>query len=817
MRIVVWIMAGVLASAAIARGAERVDFEREIRPIVAEQCVSCHGPEKHKGGLRLDRKELALEGGDSGKAIEAGHGEQSLLLKVLRGPSGDVDQMPYRKEALGAAQVQLISRWIEEGANWPAGVTIPPLRHWAFVPPVTPMVPPVAGVWARNAIDGFVQERLEREGIQHSAAASRETLIRRVYLDLTGLPPSIKDIDEFVADTTPNAYEKVVDRLLASPHYGERWARHWLDGARYADSNGYSIDAPRTMWPYRDWVIKALNADMPFDQFTIEQLAGDLLPSATAEEKIATGFHRNTQINEEGGIDPEQFRVEAIVDRVGTTGTVFLGLTIACAQCHDHKFDPITQREYYRLFAFFNNCDEPKMPVSNARDEAQAAFVAERIAKYEEEFAQSRAAVDPRIPAWEAALDAAAKGRLDAAAQRALKTPPEKRNARQKAAVAEAFLASDAEYMRKKRDYESLKQETAAVTTLVMQEHRGEPRKSWVFIKGDFTRHGDEVTPGVPAVLPELKADKSNRLDLARWIVDPANPLTARVQVNRMWMQFFGRGIVETDNDFGTQGTRPSNQPLLDWLAAEFVRQKWSMKAMHRLMVSSAAYRQASSVRPELLEKDPYNRLIARQSRVRLDAEVVRDVELAASGLLSDKIGGPSVFPPQPEGVTSVGQIKRVWKVSEGPDRYRRGLYTWVWRMTPHPLLTSFDVPDATLACTRRNRSNTPLQALTLLNDAAFVEFAQALAGRVVKEAGGDDERVRLAFRLATGRSAAEEEMIVLLRVLAKERQTYAADAAGAKQMCGGRAPSGLDGKEFAAWVMVSRVVLNLDEAITRE
>jgi mono/diheme cytochrome c family protein len=817
MRIVARIMAGALVSATVARGAERADFERDVRPVLAEQCVSCHGPEKHKGGLRLDRKEWALQGGDSGKVIEAGHGEQSLLLKVLRGPSGDVDQMPYKKEPLSAGQVQLIARWIEEGANWPAGVMITPPKHWAFVPPVTPPVPHVSGGWARNPIDCFVQERLEREGIQASAEAPRETLIRRVYLDLTGLPPSIKEIDEFLADRSPDAYEKIVDRLLASPHYGERWARHWLDGARYADSNGYSIDAPRTIWPYRDWVIKALNADMPFDRFTIEQLAGDLLPGATAEQKIATGFHRNTQINEEGGIDPEQFRVEAVVDRVGTTGTVFLGLTVACAQCHDHKFDPITQREYYRLFAFFNNCDEPKMPVSNARDEAQAAFVAERIAKYEEEFAQSRAAVEPRIPAWEAALDAAAKAKLDVAAQRAIKVPPEKRNARQKAAVAEAFLASDAEYMRKKKDYESLKGETAAVTTLVLQEHKGEPRKSWIFIKGDFTRHGNEVTAGVPAVLPELKADKPSRLDLARWIVDPANPLTARVQVNRMWMQFFGRGIVETDNDFGTQGTRPSNQPLLDWLATEFIRQKWSMKAMHRLLVTSTAYRQASNVQPELMEKDPYNRLIARQSRVRLDAEVVRDVELAASGLLSDKIGGPSVFPPQPEGVTSVGQIKRAWKVSEGPDRYRRGLYTWVWRMTPHPLLTSFDVPDATLACTRRNRSNTPLQALTLLNDAAFVEFAQVLAGRVVKEASGDEKRLRLAFRLATGRNPSADEMALLMRLLTKQRQAYAADAVGAKQVCGGKAPAGLEEREFAAWVMVGRVVLNVDEAITRE
>ncbi|HEX8914754.1 MAG TPA: DUF1549 and DUF1553 domain-containing protein, partial [Humisphaera sp.] len=594
-------------------------------------------------------------------------------------------------------------------------------------------------------------------------------------LDLTGLPPTPEQIDAFVADKSLDAYEKQVDRLLASPAYGERWAKHWLDAARYADSNGYSIDAPREMWRWRDWVIAALNRDLPFDQFTIEQIAGDLLPNATDEQKIATGFHRNTQINQEGGIDPEQFRIEAVIDRVGTTGTVWLGLSVACAQCHNHKFDPIAQKEYYRLFAFLNNQDEPTMKVGDAaQQQAHAAKVAAAEAEYK---------------------------RLEAAA----KAAPDKG----KSVAVELGI--------RKRELADLKKQTGA-TTLVLAE-RPTPRDSFVFIKGDFTRPGEPVTPGTPAVLHPLKttAAKPNRLDLARWLVDGDNPLTARVQVNRIWMRYFGRGIVETDNDFGTQGTPPSHPELLDWLATEFQRSGWSQKAIHRLIVTSGTYRQSSVARKDLAEADPYNKLLGRQNRVRLDAEVVRDVGLAASGLLVNKVGGPSVFPPQPDGVSSLGQVKREWKASTGPDRYRRGLYTFLYRATPHPLLAGFDAPDGTSTCTRRLRSNTPLQALTVLNDAAFVEMAQALAAKATAKAGDDAARAAYMFRLATSRTPDAEETKILLGLLEKERKAFAADAKAASDLAGDRKPKDAKPEEFAAWTIVARAVLNADEAITRE
>jgi hypothetical protein len=497
-------------------------------------------------------------------------------------------------------------------------------------------------------------------------------------------------------------------------------------------------------------VISALNADMPFDRFMLEQLAGDMLPNATLAQQIATGFHRNTQINEEGGIDPEQFRVEAIVDRVNTTATVFLGLTMACAQCHNHKFDPLAQREYYQLFAFFNNVDEPKLKVGEAVNEQAAQAMREQLARLEEEL----------------------KG----------------------------TDAKDRKHARFKKEAEALRRKIEeGVTTLVVDEREGEARKTHLFVKGDFTRPAEEVKPGVPRVLHAMKASANpTRVDLAEWLADPENPLTARVVVNRMWQQYFGKGIVETENDFGTQGIPPTHPELLDWLATELIRQKWSLKAMHRLIVTSAAYRQSSDVREDLRAVDPYNKLLGRQNRIRLEAEIIRDVALSASGLMVAKVGGPSVFPPQPEGVMGLGQVKRAWKVSEGADRYRRGMYTFLWRATPHPLLGSFDAPDAFSACTRRVRSNTPLQALTLLNDSAFVEFAKAMGERIVREGPGDGQgRIEYAFRLCTGRRPTEGEKDVLVRVVEGQRKDGAA--------------------EGEVWMMVARVVLNLDETITRE
>jgi hypothetical protein len=562
---------------------------------------------------------------------------------------------------------------------------------------------------------------------------------------------------------------RVIEGLLASPHYGERWGRHWLDLARYADSNGYSIDAPRTIWKYRDWVIDAFNRDMPFDEFTIEQIAGDLLPNATAEQKIATGFHRNTQINQEGGIDEEQFRVESIVDRVNTTGSAFLGLTLGCAQCHDHKFDPITQREYYQMFAFLNNADEPDLALGTPEQAADLKEHRQKIKELEDQIREQ-----------------------------------EKDSARFTNELKKAHATLN-----------KLRKSMPKIPSTMVMAERAQPRESYIHIKGDFTRHGDPVEPGVlQAVLPwkaperpfgtgkrnrrsdnlELPSE-ANRLDLARWLVDRENPLTARVLVNRIWMHYFGRGLVETENDFGSQGSPPTHPELLDWLAVELMDHGWSQKHIHRLILNSATYRQSSNVRPDLANIDPNNYLLARQSRIRLDAEIVRDVGLAAAGLLTDKIGGPSVYPPQPDGVMTLGQSKREWKASEGADRYRRGMYTFFWRATPHPSLTVFDAPDAFSACTRRARSNTPLQSLTLLNDRAQVEFAQALAQRLLAEENSDEARIQRGFEYCMARrpTAAESERL--------EKLLAACSSDGEKE----------------AWTTVARVMLNLDETITRE
>jgi hypothetical protein len=626
------------------------------------------------------------------------------------------------------------------------------LHHPLPPPPPTPGLPP-----SRNPIDAFIRERLQRDGILPSPEADRVTLLRRLHLDLTGLPPSPREVAAFLADSRPDAYETRVEALLQSPHHAERWARWWLDVARYADSNGYSIDAPRSIWPWRDWVIRAFADDKPFDTFIVEQLAGDLLPDASLDQRIATGFHRNTQINQEGGIDPEQFRIESVIDRVNTTGTAFLGLTVACAQCHDHKFDPISQKEYFQLFAFFNDQDEPTLPIPT---DAQKAALAEHQRQLRE--VNDALAALPKPDAHDANPDAKQE-----------RTRLENR----------------------RRQLE--RNRPAADSTLVLTE-RAEPRESYVFIKGDFTRRGPDVSPGTPAVLHPAgfpAGQRPNRLHLARWLVDPANPLTARVVVNRVWQQYFGRGLVETENDFGTQGTPPSHPALLDWLATELIDRDWSLRAIHRLVVTSSTYRQSSRHRPDLLETDADNRLLARQHRLRLDAEVIRDVALAASGRLNPAIGGPGVFPPQPDGVMNLGQSSREWKPSAGPDRFRRGLYTFFWRATPHPALTVFDAPDAFSTCTRRLRSNTPLQALTLLNDAAFSELARALADRVTREAPAST-RLDYAFQLCLARLPSHAERARLNRLIADETRDHG---------------------ETAAWQTAARVLLNLDETITRE
>jgi mono/diheme cytochrome c family protein len=788
-----------------------VDYARDVKPIFKQHCYRCHGASQQKGGMRADTVAFLREGGDVGPAFKAGNSAESLMIQAILGTHDDISQMPYKKPPLEAADVAKIRAWIDAGAPAPANEEPEKDIHWAFVAPQRPEAPKAQRTsWARNAIDSFVLARLEKEKIVPAPEADPATLLRRVSLDLTGLPPTPAEVAAFTADKSADAYNKAVERLLASPHYGERWARTWLDVARYADSNGYSIDAPRQIWKYRDWVVGAMNRDLPYDQFVIEQLAGDLLPQPTIDQKVATGFNRNTQINQEGGIDPEQFRVEAVMDRVNTFGTAFLGLTIGCAQCHDHKFDPISHKDYYSLYAFFNNTVEDGHGKNTPGGTIDFPNEIESPEGLQRELDEARAELErflntrgSAVMAWASQLETPAKLKFGATAREALtKTWEEMTLAHKRALYAvfpnaeQEFRASNLKVIRLER------REPKPVTTLVMSE-LPKPRESVIFIKGDFTRRGTVVTPATPSILPPLKAENPNRLDLARWLFDPANPLTARVIVNRVWQQYFGRGIVETENDFGTQGIAPTHPELLDWLATEFVAQKWSLKALHRLIVTSATYRQSSRVRPDLEIIDPINKLYARQSRLRLDAEIVRDVALAASGTLVPKLGGPPVFPPQPDGVMNLGQVKRAWTPSEGEQRHRRGLYTHWWRATPHPALAVFDAADGFSACTRRIRSNTPLQALTLLNDRQFFEFAGALAERVQLEGGTTDAtRIDYAFRLCVSRPPTADEAKRVTALL-KQLQTPADGEAAATAQ--------------EAWTTIARVLLNLDETITRE
>lgn len=791
-------------------GVAAVDYLQQIKPLLQSQCVKCHGATSQKGKLKLDTAAAAIKGGEHGTSIVPGKSADSLLVQTLEGTHTEISKMPYKRPAIDSAQVTLIKQWIDEGAQAPANEQPSDDRHWAFIKPTRPNVPPGA-----NAIDFFVQQRLAKEGLKPSPEASPETLIRRVSLDLTGLPPTPEEVTAFVSAfrQDPSSLEVLVDRLLASPHYGERWGRWWLDQARYADSNGYSIDAPRSIWPYRDWVVKALNEDKPFDQFTIEQLAGDQIPNATLDQKIATGFHRNTQVNGEGGIDPEQFRIESVVERVGTTGTVWLGLSIACAQCHDHKFDPVSHKEYYSLFAFFNSTEPDghaglkTSTVTLAPVEDQSAIQAD-IANLRFEIERYLKDNPNAVVAAEKALTTETRAKLGKDVVKALKTPFADRNFDQQRAVFAALVKTDKRFNSLNAQ---LKDREAGVspkvTSLVMQE-LPKPRETRVFIKGDFTRPDALVQRGVLAVLPPLNKAEPSRLDLAQWIASRDNPLTARVIMNRVWQQYFGRGIVETENDFGTMGSAPTHPELLDWLATEFMAQGWSLKAMHKAVVMSHTYRQSSSIaqeaasnEPEMLSgallTDPRNYLLWRQTRLRLDAEIVRDVTLTASGLLAPKLGGPPVYPPIPEGVMSLGQVKRPWPVSKGADRYRRALYTFVFRATPPPSLSVFDAPEGLGTCTRRIRSNTPLQALTLLNDAAFDEFAIALGKRLQKVKQSDEQRLHHGFQLCTARTPTREESQRLQALLQDERQ------------------AGSD--ETMAWRLVARVLLNLDETVTRE
>jgi len=807
------VMISIAATAAIA-DEPRQDaeiFSRDVQPILTAHCVECHGPKKQENGLRLDFGTAILRGGDNGPAVVAGKAAESLLIQAVNGTSDSVSRMPLKKPPLGEAQVAVIRRWIDGGAKVPAESTAAATKssHWAFQKPQRPRPPSVAeSSWPSGPIDTFILARLEQEKLSHSEATERATLIRRVALDLVGLPPSPAEVESFVDDSTPDAYERVVDRLLASPHDGERWGRHWLDLARYADSNGYTRDFGRQIWKYREWVIEAINANMPFDQFTIEQIAGDMLPDASEQQLVATGFHRNTLINEEGGTDAEQFRVEAVVDRVNTTGAVWLGLTVGCARCHSHKYDPISQIEYYQLFALLNNCEEPtiEVPTRLQRENNELSRRAEiraQVAKLEDVVEQQRSELEEQQRRWEATVTPEQRSRLPGPVQVAYDMKFEARDEKNKKLVEDHFR--QLEFAREalpvlQQIFELREAEPKIPTTMIVRE-RAEPRETFVHRRGDFLDRGADVVGGVPAVLPPLASteNKANRLDFGRWLVSADNPLTPRVAINRDWQKFFGRGLVETEDDFGTQGTLPSHPELLDWLATEFIANDWDVKAMHRKIVTSNAYRQSSAIRSDVAGRDPQNRLLARQARLRLDAEIVRDVALNASGLLADTIGGPSVFPPQPEGVFDFTQDPKPWKAATGSDRYRRGMYTHFWRSSPYPMLLTFDAPSGNVTCTRRLRSNTPLQSLTIANDQAFYECAEALAERVLTDEPTDNlRRAERAFQLCVCREPSPAECQLLSQLVYQEI-----------------APSTNEPK--AAWTRVCRVLLNLDETITRE
>ena len=798
-------------------------FEERIRPVLATRCLACHSDDLRTSGLSLASREAALHGGARGAAIVPGSPDESLLLAAIE-QSGALKMPPTGP--LGSEEVQAFRAWIRGGAAWgqEAGDPVAAQSLWSLRP-VKRVEPPRIrdpGL-TRNAIDRFVIAKLEEAGLEPSPEADRRTLIRRASLDLTGLLPTPKEVQAFVEDKEPGAFARLVNGLLDSPHYGERWGRHWLDIARYADTNGYSIDGPRSIWHYRDWVIKALNDNMPFDQFVIEQIAGDLLPDPTESQLIATGFHRNTMINQEGGTDFEQYRVEAVVDRVRTTGAAFLGLTLACARCHDHKFDPISQRDFFQMFSFFNNVDEiggnleETVGRSRMMDPILEFGAPETLAKRDDLKSEIDALKDEQAALgqtleseWNERFPPGEETDLERARD-IIGIPPEERSSVQDSVLDRVFTKRVEEYKAIGDKIGEIQRSLPEIQWTMVMRDLPEPRDSYIHVRGDFTQRGDPVGPGTPAVLPPFSADAPrNRLGLAQWLMSDENPLTPRVTMNRIWQRYFGLGIVETENDFGSQGTEPSHPELLDWLASELVRRDWDLKAMHRMILNSATYRQSSVYRADAAAADPSNRLLARQNRIRLEAEVIRDAALSASGLLAPVIGGPSVYPPQPAGAGQFTQVDRNWKADEGPNRFRRGMYTYFIRSAAHPGLMLFDAPIAQESVTRRNRSNTPLQALTLLNDESQSEFATALGQRIRNHSEGRDDRIRYAFEVCLARPPLERERERIAQFVGTMADAFATDPEA-------REKTGADSADAAAWTAAARVMINLDEFVTRQ
>lgn len=750
----------------------RVDFNRDIKPILADTCYTCHGPDANtrKAKLRLDARHDAFADRDGIRLVVPGSPEKSELYLRITTHELD-DRMPPVKSTrtLNKKQIALVRKWIEQGAEWEE-------QWWAFVPPKRSTLPKVSDAdWPRNAIDHFVLAKLDREGLKPSPSADKITLIRRVTHDLTGLPPTPQEVETFIKDDSPNAFEKVVDRLLQSPRYGEHMASFWLDSARYADTDGYQNDRYRYQWVWRDWVIMALNDNMPFDQFVIEQLAGDMLPNATLKQQIATGFNRNHRINSEAGSIADEWHVENVVDRVDTFGTVFLGLTIQCARCHDHKYDPISQEEYYRLFAYFNNVPEFGIGPNNGNS---PPFIT----------------VPKSWPNLEAGED-------------------------------KKITPGKLEFQKNSYSGGVVRPKPGNPSTVMVMEEMKKPRPTYLLRRGQYNMPDKSkvLKPSVPESVNVSGGQiPANRLSLAKWLVHPSNPLTARVTVNRYWQRFFGVGLVKTSENFGTQGEPPSHPELLDWLATEFIRLKWDVKALHKVIVMSATYRQSSRISESMAERDPDNRLLARGPRFRLSAFALRDQALFASGLLVEKLYGESAKPYMPPKIwRSISN--NTYKQDHGDNLYRRSLYTYWRRTIPPPTMANFNAGEREVCIVRKDKTNTPLQALTLMNNIAFVEASRFLAERMLRD-GGDNVGGQIAygFQLATGRKPNGQES----RLLAHAHQLFSQQfegndgaAAALKLLSVGEKPRDktLDPGKLAAMTMVGSTILNLDETITKE
>ena len=732
--------------------AVEADYSRDVRPILAKHCFACHGldPEARQADLRLDDRAWAIESA----AVVPGKPDQSELIARLESADPDtVMPPPDAGSQLSVEQIQLLREWIRQGAEYET--------HWSFTPPVQ-VTPPAAEYGASHPIDRFVLQRLQSVGLSPSPAADRLRLLRRLSLDLTGLPPTVEQADAFLADEAPDAFERVVDRLLNSEAYGEHWARMWLDLARYADTKGYEKDRGRVIWRYRDWVIDAFNQDMPYDQFTTEQLAGDLLPNPTDDQLLATAFHRNTMENEEGGTDDEEFRVAAVKDRVDTTVQVWMGLTMGCAKCHSHKYDPISQTDYYRFYAFFNQTQDadraqPTLSTPTRQQRAQIEALEKELTELER--LNQNTDDQTQLTAKREELDAARR---------------------------------------------------AVPSTPILRERAADQwRETRIHRRGNFLDPGELVAAGVPAVFGQLPEDSpTNRLGVAHWLMQAENPLTARVVVNRVWAQLFGIGLVETEEDFGTQGMLPSHPDLLDWLAVDFREQGWSLKQLLKTIVTSRTYQQSSATTLRQLEVDPRNRWLSRGPRFRMTGEMVRDQALAVSGLLTQQIGGPSVMPPQPSGIWKSTYSGEKWQNATGPNRFRRALYTYKKRTSPYPAMVTFDAGSGEVCQIRRVRTNTPLQALVTLNDTAFVEAAGALADRMEAAADTTRSRITQGFRMVLIRKPDPEELDRLVALYDALQDELAEGSTLLKS-------AGLT-KGDPRLVAVANVLLNLDETLTK-